>query len=49
LPLVRAIISERDRLFQELKKIQGLSPIKSEANFMIAKAQFWAETRFSMS
>ena len=38
LPLVRAIISERDRLFDELKKIQGLSPIKSEANFMIAKA-----------
>ena len=38
LPLVRAIISERDRLFEELKKIQGLSPIKSDANFMIAKA-----------
>jgi histidinol-phosphate aminotransferase len=38
LPLVRVIISERDRLFEELKKIQGLSPIKSEANFMIAKA-----------
>ncbi|HJX90459.1 MAG TPA: histidinol-phosphate transaminase [Pyrinomonadaceae bacterium] len=37
LPLVRAIISERERLFQELKKIQGLTPIKSEANFMIAK------------
>ena len=35
---MRAIISERDRLFEELKKIQGLSPIKSEANFMIAKA-----------
>jgi histidinol-phosphate aminotransferase len=40
LPLVRVIISERDRLFQELKKIQGLSPVKSEANFMIAKASF---------
>jgi len=38
MPLVRALISERDRLFEELKKIQGLSPIKSEANFMIAKA-----------
>jgi len=38
LPLVRAIISERERLFQELKTIQGLLAVKSEANFMIAKA-----------
>ena len=38
LPLVRSIMSERDRLFEELNTIPGLSPIKSEANFMIAKA-----------
>ena len=31
-------MSERDRLFEELNTIPGLSPIKSEANFMIAKA-----------
>ena len=30
LPLVRVIISERDRLFEELKKIQGLTPISQK-------------------
>ena len=37
LPLVKQIISERDRLFEELKQIQGFSPVRSEANFMIVK------------
>jgi histidinol-phosphate aminotransferase len=38
LPLVSAIVSERDRLFQKLKEVPGLSPMKSEANFMIVKS-----------
>jgi histidinol-phosphate aminotransferase len=37
LPLVKQIISERDRLFEEMKKIQGFSPVKSQANFMIVR------------
>ena len=37
LPLVKQIISERDRLFEELKQIHGFSPVKSNANFMIVK------------
>ena len=38
LPLVKTIISERDRLYEELKRIQGLSAVSSEANFMIVKS-----------
>lgn len=37
-PLVKAIIGERDRLFVELKNIQGLEPVSSRANFMIVKS-----------
>ncbi len=37
-PLVRAIIVERDRLFTELGKIDGLFPVQSEANFMIVRS-----------
>ena len=37
-PLVRQIVSERDRLFAELCKIDGLPPVASEANFILVKS-----------
>ena len=37
-PLVRAIITERDRLFTELGRIDGLSPVKSHANFIAVQS-----------
>ena len=37
-PLVSAIISERERLFVELSKIQGLAPVASKGNFMVVKS-----------
>src|SRR5215207_2803970 len=37
-PLVSAIISERERLFSELSKIEGLSPVASKGNFLMVKS-----------
>jgi histidinol-phosphate aminotransferase len=37
-PLVREIVAERDRLFAELGKSDGLSPVKSHANFMVVRS-----------
>ncbi len=37
-PLVTEIVSERDRLFAELSKIDGLSPVASHANFILVKS-----------
>ncbi|MDQ3687496.1 MAG: histidinol-phosphate transaminase [Acidobacteriota bacterium] len=37
-PLVGKIISERERLYGELKKIRGLAPVRSEANFMVVRS-----------
>jgi histidinol-phosphate/aromatic aminotransferase/cobyric acid decarboxylase-like protein len=37
-PLVKQIVAERDRLFCELAQIDGLSPVESEANFIIVKS-----------
>jgi histidinol-phosphate/aromatic aminotransferase/cobyric acid decarboxylase-like protein len=37
-PLVREIVSERDRLFAELCKIDELQPVASEANFILVKS-----------
>ena len=37
-PLVKQIIAERDRLFQELSKVQGLTPVASQGNFMVVKS-----------
>ena len=37
-PLVEKIISERDRLFRELSKIDGLAPVASKGNFMVVKS-----------
>jgi histidinol-phosphate aminotransferase len=38
-PLVKAICSERDRLYVELKKTPGLTPVPSRANFMVVRSQ----------
>jgi histidinol-phosphate aminotransferase len=38
-PLVSKIVEERDRLFVELKKIDGLSPVSSKANFMVVRSE----------
>jgi histidinol-phosphate aminotransferase len=38
LPLVKQIISERDRLFTELSQIPGLNPVASKGNFMVVKS-----------
>lgn len=37
-PLVRRIISERERLGDELSRIEGLAPIPSQGNFMVVKS-----------
>lgn len=38
-PLVEKICSERERLYAELKRIPGLSPVRSRANFMLVRTQ----------
>jgi histidinol-phosphate aminotransferase len=38
-PQVEAMGRERDRLFSELQKIRGLSPIPSAANFFAVKTE----------
>ena len=38
-PLVQRIISERERLYAELKIIEGLSPVPSQANFMVVRSR----------
>ena len=37
-PLVRRIIAERERLFGELDRIAGLTPVRSSANFLVVKS-----------
>ena len=37
-PLVKQIISERDRLIRELSRIDGLDPVASKANFMVVRS-----------
>jgi len=37
-PLVKQIVSERDRLFDELSRVDGLEPVASQANFLIVKS-----------
>jgi histidinol-phosphate aminotransferase len=38
-PLVKRIITEGERLYSEIGTIPGLSPVKSEANFMLVHSQ----------
>lgn len=37
-PLVKQIIAERERLFVELSKVEGLTPVSSKGNFMVVKS-----------
>ena len=37
-PLVKQIISERDRVFEELSRIEGVTPVASKGNFMVVKS-----------
>jgi histidinol-phosphate aminotransferase len=37
-PLVQKIINERERLFGELSRIEGLTPKRSQANFILVKS-----------
>ncbi len=37
LPSIRNIVAERERLFEELKRVPGLSPVRSQANFMLVR------------
>jgi histidinol-phosphate aminotransferase len=37
-PLVKEIISERDRLYARLAEIDGLTPVASKGNFMVVKS-----------
>jgi histidinol dehydrogenase len=38
-PLVERIIKERERLCVEMKKIEGLQPVPSQANFMVVRSR----------
>jgi histidinol-phosphate aminotransferase len=37
-PLIASIIAERERLYAALSSIEGLSPVPSEANFMVVRS-----------
>ena len=37
-PLVQRILAERERLFAELSRIDGLTPVPSKGNFMVVKS-----------
>src|SRR5712692_8675707 len=37
-PLVRKIIAERERLYDELSRIEGLTPVRSHANFIVVRS-----------
>src|SRR5712692_2642469 len=37
-PLVRKIIAERERLYDVLSRIKGLTPVRSHANFMVVRS-----------
>lgn len=46
-PLVSEIVSERDRLFAELSKMDGLAPVTSQANFILVKSAIDPKQIFS--
>lgn len=47
MPMVQRIIGERERLFTALSSIGGLSPVASQANFMIVKTQIPPKSIFT--
>jgi histidinol-phosphate aminotransferase len=38
-PIIQTICSERDRLYAELERIPGLTPVRSRANFMVVRSR----------
>src|SRR6185295_9042285 len=38
-PQVQRIISERERLYGELSKVEGLTPLRSQGNFMLVRSR----------
>ncbi|HYO62855.1 MAG TPA: histidinol-phosphate transaminase [Pyrinomonadaceae bacterium] len=38
-PLVARIVAERERLFAELQKIEGLAPVPTHANFIVVRSE----------
>jgi histidinol-phosphate/aromatic aminotransferase/cobyric acid decarboxylase-like protein len=38
-PQVQRIISERERLYGELSKVEGLTPLRSQGNFMVVRSR----------
>jgi histidinol-phosphate aminotransferase len=38
-PVVKKIVSERERLYGDISRIQGLSPVRSRGNFMIVRSE----------
>jgi histidinol-phosphate aminotransferase len=46
-PLVRQIIAERERLSEELRRIGGLAPVTSQANFMVVRSTIEPRQVFS--
>ena len=45
-PLVRRIITERQRLFDSLSQIKSLAPVPSKANFMLVKTEIEPKVMF---
>ncbi len=46
-PLVAQIVAERERLFDELRCIDGLAPVASQANFMVVRSKIEPRQVFS--
>lgn len=46
-PLVRTIVAERERLFEELRRIEELAPVRSHANFMVVRSSIDPNRVFS--
>jgi histidinol-phosphate aminotransferase len=46
-PLVKLILAERDRLFDQLTQINGLAPVASRANFMVVRSALLPQTVFT--
>ena len=38
-PTVARIVAERERVFAELQRIEGLAPVRSRANFMVVRSE----------
>jgi histidinol-phosphate aminotransferase len=38
-PTVRRIVEERERLYENLRRVQGLAPVRSHANFMVVRTE----------